>query len=134
MNSKITYIIAGIVLVGVIVWGTWMKPWSTPEMPLDGGSEGAVMHQIDPPELILQAGSAPLGQNESKTGFANEDGVKMYNGKPVQQDGEIIQFDMGDDSEDDIRIVDPKIELVDENGNPVSKEEADKLLEDIYGE
>ena len=132
MNIKTTHIVIGAVLIGTIVWGTWIKPWSTPEIPFDGGSDGEMMRQIDPPKVILQAGSAPLGENESTTGFANEDGVKIYNGKPVQQDSETIQFEIEDDSEDGIKIVDPKIELVDENGNPVSQEETDKIFDEIY--
>lgn len=121
-------------LLGIIVWGTWMKPWSTPEKPLSDDSDGEMMRQIDPPKTILQAGSAPLGENEAETGFMHEGGVKMYNGKPVQNDSEEIQFEMEVDSEPDIKIVDPKIELVDENGNPVSKEETDKIFDEIYGE
>lgn len=48
------------------------------------------MVQIEPPKVILQAGSAPLGQNESETGFLHEDGNRYYNGERVDNEGTIL--------------------------------------------
>ena len=45
--------------------------------------EAPAMVQIDPPKVFLQAGSEEIGARDSEYGWANEDGVKMYNGKPV---------------------------------------------------
>jgi len=74
--------------------------------------EGVVMHQITPPKVILQAGSAPLGWS-----------------RPAQNnDPDVVQFDIPVE-DDSPKLEKPELKIYDDDGNEV---DGGEIFDEIY--